>query len=60
MKLCDLRCNATELSEGIEKAIWEVLYLESIHTSLDLKDKDTAISVAEALVKIATELIEEF
>jgi hypothetical protein len=55
-----LRCNATELSEGVEKAIWEMLHMEAMHTGLDLEDKDTVTSVAKALVKVADELIKEF
>lgn len=60
MDISSLRCNATELSEGVEKAVWELLHLEAMHTGLDFEDKETAISVAEALVKVAQELIEDF
>ena len=55
----DLFCNAKELSEGVEKAVWNMLHQEAVYTGLDLEDKETVITVAEALTKVATELIED-
>ena len=59
MDMSALACNARELSEGLEKAIWELLYAESMYTELDLEDEDTIKVVAETLNKIAKELTEE-
>ena len=59
MDASTLACNARELSEGLEKAIWELLHAEAMYTELDLEDKETLRVVAETLNKIAKELTEE-
>ena len=59
MDMSALACNAKELSEGLEKAIWELLYLEAMHTDLDLEDSETKKTVSETLRKIAKDLEEE-
>jgi hypothetical protein len=51
--------NAKDLSEGVEKAVWNMLYQEAMYTGLELEDKETVIAVAEALIKVATELTED-
>jgi len=48
-----------DLSEGLEKAIWDILYAEAMYTELDLEDEDTAKVIAETLNKIAQELTKE-
>ena len=48
-----------DLSEGLEKAIWDILYAEAMYTELDLEDEDTAKVIAETLNKIAQEITKE-
>ncbi len=59
MDTSTLACNARELSEGLEKAIWELLHAEAMYAELDLEDEETLRVVSETLNKIAKELTEE-
>ena len=56
MDMSTLRCNAKELSEGLEKAIWDLLYREAMYTELDLEDEETIKVVSGTLNKIAIDL----
>ena len=48
-----------DLSEGLEKAIWDILYSEAMYTELDLEVKDTIKIIANVLRKIADDLVDD-
>ena len=48
-----------QLSEGIEKAVWDLIQREAMYTELDLEDKDTKNIISDALNKIAKELTKD-
>jgi hypothetical protein len=49
----------TELKEGVEQAIWTLLFREEMYTDVDLDDKKVRETIASALMKIAGILLEE-
>ena len=46
----------TDLSEGLEKAIWELLRLEAMYTGLDLEDEETVETIVKVLHKVGHDL----
>lgn len=44
------------LSDGLEKAIWDILYAEAMYTDLDLEDEETQKVISDVLNKIAKQL----
>tara|TARA_Y100000034_G_scaffold16913_1_gene18361 strand:- start:1998 stop:2189 length:192 start_codon:yes stop_codon:yes gene_type:complete len=45
-----------DLSEGLEKAVWDILYSEAMYTGLDLEDKETIETIVKVLHKIGHDL----
>ena len=45
-----------DLSEGLEKAIWDILYSEARYTELDLEDEETIETIVKVLHKVGADL----
>tara|TARA_Y100000310_G_scaffold258916_1_gene267461 strand:+ start:10 stop:186 length:177 start_codon:yes stop_codon:yes gene_type:complete len=45
------------LSEGLEKAIWDILYSEAVYTELDLEDEETVDTIVKVLQKVGEDLV---
>jgi hypothetical protein len=50
------REGTVNLSDGLEKAIWDILYAEAMYTDLDLEDEETQKVISDVLNKIAKQL----
>ena len=48
-----------ELKEGVEQAIWTLLFREEMYTDIDLDDKEARIIIASALMNVANILMEK-
>tara|TARA_Y100000310_G_C20018859_1_gene506464 strand:+ start:333 stop:524 length:192 start_codon:yes stop_codon:yes gene_type:complete len=46
-----------DLSEGLEKAIWDILYSEAMYTDLDLEDEETVETIVKVLHKVGEDLV---
>jgi len=49
----------TELKEGVEQAVWTLLFKEETYTDIDLDDKEVRMTIASALMNIANILMEK-
>ena len=47
-----------DLSEGLEKAIWNLLHLEALYTGLDLEDEEIVDTIVKVLHKVGDDLAE--